>query len=190
MPKAPKAEPPHVHRGPLQSKGKLATASRAKKAYEGVVWPVAQQIAKYFSEISPLTLGKVAFDLDNTALRFPEVFVPMAQMFANCGVQVGVMTGNDTPEAREDWIDLGYPEPAFYEVHPEMDGETTAQWKAEECKKLGIDLIIDDFSGGRNIGIFRHFTDQVGSDTVALEVALPANAPYQQIGDPHGTPLS
>jgi len=183
QPRAPKAEPPHVHRGPLQSNGVLATAQRRSKQTTETTFGAAWHIARLFNELPPMDrLRKVAFDLDNTALRFPQVFVPMANLFADAGIQVGVMTGNRTDDARQAWTDLGYPEPAFFTSHPKLDPNLTATWKADECKRLAVDTLIDDFSGGNHADAFRRRIDEIGGDTVALVVSLPADGEYQQVG--------
>ncbi|MCA1592217.1 MAG: HAD family hydrolase [Acidobacteria bacterium] len=168
QPIPPRAEPPHVARGPLQKNGTLARADRKRRGAAERFFDLA---SRQFNEGAELTA--VAFDLDDTALAHPDQLVPLAHYLKKKGVQVGVLTGDKGDQARKLWDNLGYPNPDFYYAKKKpATPEKVAEWKAKKCAKLGVGIMVDDFSQGRGAEAFQSEVRKLGSNTLALEVSV------------------
>lgn len=120
----------------------------------------------------------LALDLDDTALHFQRVLVPLASGLREQGWRIGVITGNRTDTARELFITL-YGEPAFYLVHEPDTDDHIAHWKAQQCQRERVTLLIDDFKHGE---LTRKFMKHLTADTLPLQVILPQGAPLQRVG--------
>jgi hypothetical protein len=98
-----------------------------------------------------MSAARVAFDLDGTALAFPELLGPIAKGLRKAGFQVGILSERDESKEQaslEEWDTAGYHKPdfAFFRAKgaPHQDPK---EWKPEQMKLHGIAALLDDFDG-------------------------------------------
>lgn len=125
----------------------------------------------------------IAVDLDDTALSpaLAPVLMPLLRMAKAHGVDIGVLTGNNTfagGKARQMWDALGYPDPDWTEIHTSQDADHIAAWKAEQCGIHAVDLMIDDFKHGEALPVF---LAQKPKTTQIFQIPYPAGAPLQAV---------
>lgn len=99
---------------------------------------------------------KIAFDLDGTAWKYPDLFIEIAWGLKNRGHQVGILTRhnekNDHAEDIFKWTMRGYPPPDFYHGQTKEDNAVPVRiWKAAMVAKYNIDYLFDDFASDTTV---------------------------------------
>ena len=98
-----------------------------------------------------MSKARVAFDLDGTALAFPELLAPIAKGLRKAGYQVGILSERQESKAKkslDDWDKAGFKKPdfAFFRTDGEQHQEPVA-WKTAQMEAHGISALFDDFDG-------------------------------------------
>ena len=90
---------------------------------------------------------KVGFDLDGTAWKYRDLFVPVARGLKQQGIQIGIVTAHRGLQKADInlWINRGFPEPDFY--YSKDDNQLNLElrdWKEYMCRTNNIDYLFDD----------------------------------------------
>lgn len=95
--------------------------------------------------------GKVAFDLDQTIYAHPNFLLAVWDGLREAGYKVGILTENPDGENvnLKKLNDLGYKHISFYYgLKPGEKHLPPLPWKTEQCRKHGIEHLIDDLGSG------------------------------------------